>query len=326
MDISTFSQIDTFHWILDMNTFVGEAYEDVKEICIFLLNALSLPPDKALAVYVQSPGSPFVFCGAVSVARPSAVLALSWPNPGGQMQLAAADTVPLTAKIGVSVEDLAALPSLDVAAERRIERMAMKVGENLFNFMHSFCSVDGSRLVVPMDILARWFKKFQERAKRDPDYLKALGEELYNVHLRVKHPLCSEMLKRLMNTNPNSFRKLVQMFLEASGHSVLPFIVEFQVFVLGLSPEKLLELLIKVGTYTAQINEFRMITTLETDPEITPWSCTKARAERPDGQERRWPCFPRRPSESKLEEPLLELGEFREIAGAHEGRAPLPCH
>jgi hypothetical protein len=23
MDISTFSQIDTFHWVLDMNTFVG---------------------------------------------------------------------------------------------------------------------------------------------------------------------------------------------------------------------------------------------------------------------------------------------------------------
>jgi len=23
MDISTFAQIDTFHWVLDMNTFVG---------------------------------------------------------------------------------------------------------------------------------------------------------------------------------------------------------------------------------------------------------------------------------------------------------------
>lgn len=178
IDISAFTQIDTFHWILDINTFVGEAYDQISEMCIFLLNNFTLPPDKALAVYVQSPGSPFVFCGAVTVARPSAVLSLIWPDPGGQLQLTAPDSVTPTAKIGVSVEDLASLPSLDVAAEKKIERLAMKVGENLFNFMQSFCGVDGMKLIVPMDILDRWFKKFQERAKRDPEYLKAFEMEL----------------------------------------------------------------------------------------------------------------------------------------------------
>lgn len=174
MDLSAFAQIDPTHWILDMNTFVGEAYDSIREVCIFLLNAVTLPPEKALAVYIQSPGSPFLYCGAVTITRPSAVLSLPWPEPssGGQLQLTAPDAAPLTAKIGVSVEDLATLPSLDVAAERRIEHLAMKVGENLFNFMQSFCGVDGSKLVVPMDILDRWFKKFQERAKRDPEYLK----------------------------------------------------------------------------------------------------------------------------------------------------------
>ncbi|KAI3749681.1 hypothetical protein L2E82_20297 [Cichorium intybus] len=34
---------------------------------------------------------------------------------------------------------------------------------------------DGSKLVVPMDILDRWFKKFQERAKPDPEYLKGFA-------------------------------------------------------------------------------------------------------------------------------------------------------
>lgn len=103
------------------------------------------------------------------------MLSLAWPDPpgDGQLQLTAADAAPLSAKIGVSVEDLATLPSLDVAAEKKVERLAMKVGENLFNFMQSFCGVDGSKLVVPMDILDRWFKKFQERAKRDPEYLKS---------------------------------------------------------------------------------------------------------------------------------------------------------
>ncbi|XP_057500942.1 protein OPI10 homolog [Actinidia eriantha] len=175
MDISRFTQIDTTHWILDMNTFVGEAYDSIREVCIFLLNGLSLPPEKALAVYIQSPGSPFLYCGAVTVGRPSAVLQLRWPEPGGQMQLTAADAAPIAAKIGVSVEDLASLPSLDVAAEKWIERLALKVGENLFHFMQSFCGVDGSKLVVPMDILDRWFKKFQERAKRNPEYLKGFA-------------------------------------------------------------------------------------------------------------------------------------------------------
>ncbi|XP_044479059.1 uncharacterized protein LOC123206034 [Mangifera indica] len=88
------------------------------------------------------------------------------------MQLTAPDSTPLSGKIGVSVEHLASLPSLDVVAEKRIERLAMKVGEKLFNFMQSFCGVDGSKLIVPMDILDRWFNKFQEKAKRDPEYLK----------------------------------------------------------------------------------------------------------------------------------------------------------
>lgn len=182
MDISSFAHIDTFHWILDMNTLVGDAYEEVKEVCIFLLNGVTLPADKALAVYVQSPGSPFRFCGAVTLARPSAVLALQWPEPlpppssgGPQQLLTAPDSGPVSAKIGVSVEDLASIPSLDVAAGGRVEHMAMRVGENLFNFMQSYCGVDGTKLVVPMDILDRWFHKFQERAKRDPQFLNSFA-------------------------------------------------------------------------------------------------------------------------------------------------------
>ncbi|KAL5720455.1 hypothetical protein ACHQM5_013123 [Ranunculus cassubicifolius] len=131
----------------------------VVEMCIFLLNNFTLPPDKALVVYLQSPGSPFVFCGAITIAGPSAVLSLTWPQPGsGLLQITSSDSVPVSAKIGVSVVDLASLQSLDVSSQRKIEHLALKVGENLFNFMQSFCGVDGNRLVVPMDILDRWFK------------------------------------------------------------------------------------------------------------------------------------------------------------------------
>ncbi|KAG6472474.1 hypothetical protein ZIOFF_069938 [Zingiber officinale] len=89
------------------------------------------------------------------------------PNPN-PLQLALTST-----KIGVSVEDLASLPPIACAgSEKKAERLALRVDENLFNFMQSFCGIDRSRLVVPMDILDRWFKKFQERARKDLSYLK----------------------------------------------------------------------------------------------------------------------------------------------------------
>ncbi|PKA62771.1 ribulose-phosphate 3-epimerase [Apostasia shenzhenica] len=188
MDMSSFSQIDPLHWPLpepqiplSLVSSAGAAYHDVREICIFLLNAASLPPEKALAVYVQAPGHPFLFCGSVHIARPSAVLSLPWPDlaevpdaAAGAIQVAGAGAA--AAKIGISVEDLSALPPvMDAGAEKRVERLALRVGENLFNFMQSFCGVDGSRLVVPMDILDRWFKKLKEKAQRDPNYFKGFA-------------------------------------------------------------------------------------------------------------------------------------------------------
>ncbi len=151
----------------------GEAYDQVKEMCIFLLNEMALPLGKALAVYVQSPGSQYEYRGAVHSACPSAVFPLLWPgaNNNGQMLLTGVGTPPLSAQIGVSVEDLVTLPVLNVGQQKRVEELAMKVGENLFNFMQSFCTVEGDKLLIPMDILNQWFKKFQEKAKRDPDYL-----------------------------------------------------------------------------------------------------------------------------------------------------------
>lgn len=141
-------------------------------MCIFLLSETVLPPDKALAVYVQAPASSWEYRGAVFVGCPSANLPLLWPKPGqipftveqGQQPIPAA-------QIGVSVEDISTLPSLNVGTTKRIEELALKVGENLFNFMQSFCSLQGDKLIVPTNILDQWFKKFQDRAKKDPDYI-----------------------------------------------------------------------------------------------------------------------------------------------------------
>ena len=38
-----------------------------------------------------------------------------------------------------TLEDLVVMSSLDVVAKKKIEWLALEVGENLFNFMQSFC-------------------------------------------------------------------------------------------------------------------------------------------------------------------------------------------
>lgn len=171
MDASNCVQIDATHWVLDMSIFIGEEYRQVKEICVFLASEVGLPPEKALAVYVQSPGSQFQYCGAVDMRCPSAVFSLLWPSVDGGGHNATLTT----AKIGICVEDLVSLPNLDMGKQRRAEDLAMKVGENLLSFMQSFCSAETNKLAMPIDILDRWFKRFQERTKRDPAYLKGFA-------------------------------------------------------------------------------------------------------------------------------------------------------
>lgn len=161
--------------VMEMET--GEAYDQVTEMCIYLFNEASIPSDKAVAVYVQSPGSTFQFRGGVNKSCPSAVLSLLWPTTSstGQMHLIGSTSRPVTAKIGVAIEDSAALPALNVGQHRQIEEVAMDVGRNLFNFMQPFCSIhQGNQLAVPRGIFEQWFKKFEEKSQRDPDYLKHL--------------------------------------------------------------------------------------------------------------------------------------------------------
>ncbi|CAI5486016.1 unnamed protein product [Closterium sp. Naga37s-1] len=108
----------------------GDAYDQVKEICIFLLSEAALPPGQALAVYVQSPGSPFEYRGAVHLGCPSAVLPLLWPAAvaptGAVLPALPPGGVPPTAQIGISVEPIASLPLQNVGWQRRVEEMALK--------------------------------------------------------------------------------------------------------------------------------------------------------------------------------------------------------
>jgi hypothetical protein len=147
LDATAFAQVAPTSWLLDFSTL--SLPSTPRSAVVFLLPpaAAALPPGKAVAVYYQAAANrPFAFLGALGPTRPSATFRL--PEAGDE-------------------------PEPPAPEEQRAERVALRVGENLFNFMQSFCAADGGKLIVPTDIMDRWFRKFQERAKKDPSYLKS---------------------------------------------------------------------------------------------------------------------------------------------------------
>jgi hypothetical protein len=102
----------------------------------------------------------------VANAKPSDVFALRWPVDDAGCAYA-------NASIGISVEPLASAMEKENALMQHKEEFAKRVAEDLFRYMQSF-QADGStsdRMVVPVNILHKWYEKFTNRFRRDPGFL-----------------------------------------------------------------------------------------------------------------------------------------------------------
>lgn len=51
------------------------------------------------------------------------------------------------------------------------EDFARRVAFNLFRFIESFGSRSGDQIIAPSNVIDRWFLKFQQKFRRDPDFL-----------------------------------------------------------------------------------------------------------------------------------------------------------
>lgn len=172
---TSFHRADATHWTLDMRACVGDrqSVHDVRDVCLFIPDANLLDASSALALYVQAGDSPWEYRGCVSNANPSEVFPLQWPrSPDGSLYP--------DATVGVSVENAA-----DVAEKERMalgskETFAKRVATDLFRYMESFqaaTAISAEHMVVPMNVLDRWFIKFQDKFKRDPDFLTRREEQ-----------------------------------------------------------------------------------------------------------------------------------------------------
>ena len=172
---TSFTQTDATHWTLDLRQCVGAnaSHHDVRDVCLFIPDANLLDGNSALALYVQAGNSPWEYRGCVSNASPSEVFPLQWPTmPDGS-------PAP-TAQIGVSVEPIAEVAEKEQRVLGSKEHFAKRVAMDLFRYMESFQAatvLNSEQMVVPLNILDRWFTKFLDKFRRDPDFLTRAAEK-----------------------------------------------------------------------------------------------------------------------------------------------------
>jgi protein Hikeshi len=167
----------------------------IKEL-VFFLNPTStigsIPNDHGILIYWQiaSATNPeiastgYELLGFVTHDSPSAVFHTGWGEHEQISALALPNSPPVIVTIGLSIESTLGNTSFAVAAnnpitERRLY-VAKQIASDLFRFMQSF---DGSssnnnngQMIVPTNIFDRWYTRFENRFRRDPNFFLRSSE------------------------------------------------------------------------------------------------------------------------------------------------------
>lgn len=156
----------------------------VTELVFFLLPNVTLPPDHGVLCYWQMEAAAgtthastgFELLGAITPNQPSRVLATGWSEHEQLLEVSKVNAA-VVVTIAVSLEPLANIQNLSVnpANQGRLF-VAQKIASDLFKFMGSFDTgaAGTNQMVVPKNIFDRWFTRFENRFKRDPNFfLKA---------------------------------------------------------------------------------------------------------------------------------------------------------
>jgi protein Hikeshi len=172
----------------------------VNELVCFLLPSPLLPSNHGVLLYWQahvvssSSGSTasmmhqdtvtgFEVFGSLTPQRPSAILRTGWSEHDQLVSVMGIPPPPcVTVTIGVSIEPLEQIQNIvgsgnsnsaSAAATARRPLVAQKIALDLFNFMSSFdtgSSPSSTTMVVPKNIFERWWKRFEAKSQRDPNF------------------------------------------------------------------------------------------------------------------------------------------------------------
>jgi len=129
----------------------------------------------------QEQSTGFELLGALTPERPSGAFPTRW-SENEQILDATASGRPLLVTIGASIEPLAEIRNAraDDAGTSAVSAMAsgrlfvaQKIAHDLFTYMQSFDTGQQSHqqmMVVPNNIFERWYRRFEARFRRDPNF------------------------------------------------------------------------------------------------------------------------------------------------------------
>ena len=147
----------------------------VNEIVGFL--STSIPVDHGVLLYwqltMQQEQSGFELLGSLTMNEPSQIFRTGWSEHDQFLSLP--PNQPVTITIGASVEPLDVVKNVAATtAEKNAKRplVAQKIAQDLYNFMQSFDTTGGAngQMLVPQNIFERWWKRFEAKSKRDPNF------------------------------------------------------------------------------------------------------------------------------------------------------------
>eukprot|EP00979_Chaetoceros_neogracilis_P013707 scaffold4020_cov234-Chaetoceros_neogracile.AAC.8 len=168
----------------------------ISDLVFFLLPNTPLPPNNGAMLYWSAapmntfdnplssttigPGT-FELLGSLTPDKTSAVFRTGW-NSHDQLLSLIQETLKESSSykgimitIGISIEPLDNISNLDLESKGVGDRksIAKKIATDLFNYLQSFDDVGNARsgwMTVPVNVFERWFKRFEGKIDRDPNF------------------------------------------------------------------------------------------------------------------------------------------------------------
>ncbi|CAO3620770.1 unnamed protein product [Cunninghamella echinulata] len=185
---------------VDVNKYIFELSEaqSIHHLVVFLLGTIPFEPGFAATVHLLWPNKNWQLLGGLSNEKPSAIFKIN--NKGNNMN---SNTVPANATLGISIEPIATVEqqlstltsglvlrqtnatssyNLTQVPMSNIGQMAVRVLENLYNYVNSF-TVDNipvgaiplgqltDKGYLPVKAFQTWYDNLSRKLANDPNYL-----------------------------------------------------------------------------------------------------------------------------------------------------------
>lgn len=160
----------------------------IREVVFFIIpNCISsIPYDHGIILYWQIASAidpnhvstGYELLGTISSELPSGVFHTGWSEHEQTLELSNSNSPPVIVTFGVSIElktsiqNLTSTSTSNKATESRL-LIAQKIANDLYTFMQSFdtgVAHNAGQMIVPTNIFERWYKRFESRFQRDPNF------------------------------------------------------------------------------------------------------------------------------------------------------------